>query len=363
MDKDKAAFAHQYAKIGFEVIPVYSVKDGACECSKKNRCKSPGKHPRTLHGFTDSSSSTDQIDRWWQKHPNANVGVATGNKSGIVVLDIDPKNGGFESLAELQATHGELPKTYTVKTGGGGAHYYFQYPEGETHIKGSAGTISDGLDIRADGGFVVAPPSDHVSGGKYSSEDFNANIEVMPDWFLSLIIDRKVPAKHSESGIIMEGSRNSSLTSIAGKARSNGMPKSELKTFLLEENERRCCPPLDHEEVMKIVGSVTRYMQGEEKYLFTWREMVMTSKLETGIKQVLFALSFRMNKSGRNCFPTIEQLATYTSMSRKTVGKHLTHSEKLGWIKRYKHNSGNGNSYWNYGYIATDPPDGSGLDG
>ena len=362
MDNDVAAVAHQYANDGLAVFPVYEIKDGSCSCHKKDSCKSPGKHPRTRNGVKDASTSHGQITQWWKKFPDANIGIATGLISGIVVVDVDPRHGGDESLAQLQLNNGDLPETMTANTGGGGIHLYFKYPESEAHIKNSVSAIAQGVDIRADNGFVIAPPSNHISGGQYHFRVSDAPISDMPDWLLSMIIDHATPAGNVDFETIGVGSRNISLTSIAGRARAVGMSKSKLKTFLLEENVRLCTPPLDHSEVIRIFDSVIRYKQGEENYLFTWRERIINSDLPAGMKHVLCVLSLRMNQRGRSCYPTISKLASYTSMSRKTIGKHLAAAEKMGLIRRYKH-SGNENGHWNYGYIATEPNDELNTDG
>jgi putative DNA primase/helicase len=107
------------------------------------------------------------ILRWSSEWPNANVGIATGSKSGTFVLDVDPRNGGDESLEALQQDIGELPETVTVRTESGGRHFYFQFGDTDT-FRNSASKLGPGLDIRAEGGFVVAPPSLHISGNRYA---------------------------------------------------------------------------------------------------------------------------------------------------------------------------------------------------
>src|SRR3954468_4151831 len=96
---------------------------GRCACGTKD-CSSPAKHPRTKHGHKDASRDADQVATWWKACPSANVGVRTGE--GLVVLDVDPRNGGASTLRELVARHGALPNTWTVHTGGGGMHFYFR---------------------------------------------------------------------------------------------------------------------------------------------------------------------------------------------------------------------------------------------
>jgi len=109
--------ALRYAKLGWHVLPLHGISNGRCTCGKPD-CSSPGKHPRLQNGYKVASKNRKQITRWWKQWPDANVGVCTGVKSGVVVLDIDPRNGGDKSLAKLVKEHGPLPATLHVKTGG-----------------------------------------------------------------------------------------------------------------------------------------------------------------------------------------------------------------------------------------------------
>jgi len=184
----RLAAALGYAARGWPVFPVHSVNaDGTCTCSDLN-CGSPGKHPHTAHGFNDATTDLKKIKRWWQRWPEANVGIATGEESGVVVLDIDPDHGGVESLARLEAEHGALPDGPRVKSGGGGTHYYFGHP-GE-RLRNSAGKVGPGLDIRGDGGYIIAPPSRHVSGGHYEWQMplDGQLLPEMPQWMLALAL-------------------------------------------------------------------------------------------------------------------------------------------------------------------------------
>lgn len=142
-----------YARHGWLVFPLHTVIDGGCDCRRP--CHSPGKHPRTMKGFKDATTDLDVIDRWWSMWPAANVGIRTGMESGIVVIDIDPRNGGLETAATLP-----LRRTAQVLTQGDGFHLYYLYPE-EGAVAGSLGA---GVDVKADGGYVAAPPSVGVDG-------------------------------------------------------------------------------------------------------------------------------------------------------------------------------------------------------
>jgi len=155
-----------YLAAGFAVFPVHEMlADGRCSCLKPN-CTSPGKHPRTQHGHKDASKELAPVAQWWQHFPNANIGIATGSISGVFVLDIDSKSGGLESLHDLEARSGNLPRTPVVETGGGGRHYFFALPPDRV-VKNSTSQVGAGIDVRGDGGYVVAAPSNHASGGQY----------------------------------------------------------------------------------------------------------------------------------------------------------------------------------------------------
>jgi len=121
-------------------------------------CEPGGKAPLTYNGFWDATTDSGRIGIWWGRWPGANVGVPTGERSGMLVLDVDPRDGGPESLAELERTVGPLPETAKARTGGGGMHIFFRYPAGE-EVRNSTGRLGPGLDVRGEGGYVVVPPS------------------------------------------------------------------------------------------------------------------------------------------------------------------------------------------------------------
>ena len=163
-----------HAEQGYQVLPVHGVRDGACLCKAGPRCRCAGKHPATLHGLRDATSDPDQIREWWRKNPEANIGIRTGG--GFLVLDVD----SLESLAWLEHEHGPIPETLTVRTGGGGLHYFFRT---NRSIRNSVGKIGPGINIRGEDGYVVTSPSLHVSGQRYSVE-VDAPLAEMPDWLV-----------------------------------------------------------------------------------------------------------------------------------------------------------------------------------
>ena len=259
-----------YADRGWSVFPVYEPGDGPARCSCANEsCDSPAKHPRTQRGLQDGTTDGEAIRGWWASCPAANVAIVTGATSGLVVLDVDPRHGGEEALRDLETQYASLSMTVTAETGGGGLHYYFALPLGLA-VRNSAGRLGPGLDVRCDGGYVVAPPSRHSSGGQYAwlAEGHPDDCEpaTIPEWLLVLLTERNVSssrppddADEAGDGRIPEGQRNDSLASLAGKMLHSGMTNEEIAFSLLAVNEQRCAPPLSEGEVLRIVQSIGRY--------------------------------------------------------------------------------------------------------
>lgn len=172
--------ARKYAAEELYVLPLHGIRDGNCTC-KRRKCTSPGKHPRTGHGVKDATRNRDTIASWWEKWPDANVGIATGRVSNFVVLDVDPRNQGDDTLAKLEKEHGALPSTLVSDTGGGGKHFLFSYPPGGV----SSGKPWQGIDLQSDGAYIVAPPSLHVSGVPYRWRKSSApQLAELPDWII-----------------------------------------------------------------------------------------------------------------------------------------------------------------------------------
>jgi hypothetical protein len=193
--------------------------------------------------------------------------VLTGKKSGIVVLDVDPRHGGKRTLGELQKRYGRLPETLVSKTGGGGQHYFFRHPG--YHTRTRQGALGPGLDLKADGGYIVAPPSLHRSGRLYrwSGEGLSqgVNIAEAPVWLLSRFRsknDSRPDQRGSAAVKITEGKRNATLTSLGGAMRRKGMSREAIEGALLAENRIRCIPPLSDAEVKRIAANVAKYSAG-----------------------------------------------------------------------------------------------------
>jgi len=171
--------AIEYVKKGWLVFPLHSVKkDLQCTCGKVG-CTDAGKHPRTRQGHKDATRDLAQVDKWFKKgRAKSNIGIVTGERSGITVIDIDIGEGKFgkESWAELIKEHGE-PETLMAQTGSGGLHVIFQY---NSALKTASNILGKGIDCRNDGGYIVAAPSHHWSGGKYKWLNWGTDLAVLP---------------------------------------------------------------------------------------------------------------------------------------------------------------------------------------
>lgn len=248
--------ALDYAARGWKVFPLHTMRGSACSCGKEN-CQSAAKHPHIKEWQHHCSFDSEAIREWWRKWPDANIGLATGVESGFFVLDVDPRHGGKESLQQLVKRNGSFPKTLASNTGGGGYHLFFKTPE----IKVTNRTnILPGIDVRGDGGYIVAPPSIHKSGLQYSwmKEFIDNPINDPPHWLLQLFFNKQF-SRTGFGHLVFEGGRNSFLFSEAGKLRNMGLDQNQLQIRLKEINSLRCSPPLSDDEVQTICMSIARY--------------------------------------------------------------------------------------------------------
>ena len=182
--------------------------DAALELAARGRLVMPlrpgTKQPATVHGFKDATTDPSVIRQWWACWPRANVGIRTGMGTGIVVLDIDPPVG-YRSLEQLISTHGPLPEGPTVSTPRDGRHHYFAHPGGIT-VPNSAGKLGMGLDVRGDGGYVVAPPS--VVGARgYSWHGRATELPPCPRWLLDALRPPVPPAIARRRLVVLPGGR------------------------------------------------------------------------------------------------------------------------------------------------------------
>lgn len=225
-----------------------------------------GKVPFAKGGFHQAVDDCEQAEKLFKPHPGCNLAVATGKVSGIFVLDIDIKKEtkGDESLIELTKKYTPLPNTILAKTWSGGFHYYFNYPH-DIIIKNKAG-IQPGIDIRGDGGYVVAPPS-VIEGKTYEwiNHPDKTNIADAPEWLIQLIIEHKpVIDLSAENGGVIRENRNDTLMYMGVGLRRMGWNGERINELLQETNTLRCKPPLSDTEVTKISKSVARYAKKTE---------------------------------------------------------------------------------------------------
>src|SRR5215213_9736264 len=227
--------AAEYRRRGWSPIPI------------KERSKEP--NLLELRPYLTRKATKEELNAWrW-----SGVGIVTGPVSGVLVLDVD----GTEGEDELQK-YGH-PVTPMVRTASGGLHLYFKHPE--QHVRTGI-RVAPGLDVKATGGYVVAPPSLGPNGRPYewlvSPEE--ADLAEPPQWLMDLLAqDRSKGPAPPVGERIPSGKRNDALASLAGSMRRRGMDEAEILAALLVANEQRCQPPLKAAEVEKIAASVARY--------------------------------------------------------------------------------------------------------
>jgi hypothetical protein len=240
--------AQDYAACGWSVVPI----------------QPRGKRPLVAWlALQQHIADTQEIAGWFRRWPDANVGIVTGHISGIVVVDVDPRHGGQQSLADLEREHGPLPRTAEVATGGGGRHLYFVHRGALLHNRVG---LRPGIDLRAEGGCVVAPPSVHPSGRRYAwvVAPHDAPPADLPAWLLHTA-GAAGQSRHSlthwrqlvRDGVD-EGARNATLASLTGHLLWHEVDAAVALELLLAWNRVRCRPPLPDDEVARVVQSIAR---------------------------------------------------------------------------------------------------------
>ncbi len=289
--------ALSYARRGWAVLPLHALLADGCSCLKPE-CTSVAKHPRSdgrllPHGVHSASKDETTIRAWWERWPNANIGLAMGGPSGLVALDVDPAHGGEESLAQLLAEVGPLPATMTSLTGGGGRHLFFRP---QCRLANSVGTLGAGLDVKSDGGYVVAPPSMHRSGRPYAwlagHGPGEVDIAPAPDWLgtgargqgagvnrQSSIVNGAQRSALSTQHCIPEGERNTTLFGLAARLRRGGLSAEAVAAAVHAHNAATCQPPLAQAEVERLVASALRGGSDSPQSSLLYREEVMDGRI------------------------------------------------------------------------------------
>jgi Bifunctional DNA primase/polymerase, N-terminal/Primase C terminal 1 (PriCT-1) len=246
-DNQLLTAALRYAGLGYAVFP----------------CVPGGKTPLTARGYQDATTDVAQIEAWWQQHPHANIGLATG---GMVVLDIDDTSCPWLTTSadrEFSLLSGAIAETPR-----GGRHYVFRLPPGKAY-RCSAGRLAEHVDVRSEGGYVVVAPSVNGNGRGYrwvESHELERGPACLPEppaWLIEeldqLDTAPAVQAPGGDGEAIPEGRRNATLARFAGVMRRSGMSVDEIAGSLGVINQRRCQPPLPDREVSAIARSIGRY--------------------------------------------------------------------------------------------------------
>lgn len=239
-------WALYYAELGLAVFPL----------AYRNKV------PAIEGGCKAATTEKSKIERWWNQNPRYNIGIATGNKSnGLVVIDLDvDKNkgiDGYEVLRDWQNKHGELPETWQSITGRGGYHYFYK----DTITHSNKVGLYEGVDIRGEGGYIVAPPSVHPNGNTYEWEQEPKEYEIaqvddiVNDFFKGekQRIDSEHKTNFKVPELIPEGKRVDTIVRLIASLRTKGLDDDAIKAAVRVENEKRCNPPLKEKELEKAV--------------------------------------------------------------------------------------------------------------
>lgn len=271
MNTTKLDYALHYASLGIPVLPLhYITEENSCSCGEVKPCKR-AKHPvggLVPHGLIDASTDPKIIRQWFDGKP-FNIGICTGDISQIFVLDRDDRDGGAQSLSDLEAVHGQLPATLTQRTGNG-VHYLFRFPADQL-VKNSAKKLAPGLDIRGLGGYIVAAPSVHENGNTYTWLDCDMpsreQIATAPPWLLKLIAQSVIKAPNNPGTAkpinpfgnllfqwpdkIEDGQgREDFILRAAGHLRGKGLDQPIIERILLDYNAANITPPIDADAVL-----------------------------------------------------------------------------------------------------------------
>lgn len=228
--------ALEYAVQGLQVFPVHWMREhGICLCGKAD-CSSPRKHSLTKDGCLCATDDQEQIERWWTSNPDANIGIATGRRSGPFVVHLDGEAG----IEQFESRYGQFDVP-TVATGGGGRHLWFAYPD---DCDLSNGTRLHGLpvDVRGTGGYVLSPPSNHHSGGSCKwLQPVTGALPTIPENLREWILSSKPMTfieDLEECPGVSEGNRNSTLAEYIGRHLAYGEPVTTIIDKAIDRGQR-----------------------------------------------------------------------------------------------------------------------------
>lgn len=259
-------WAHYYQSLGLPVLPIHGIveRDGVlgCACGKAG-CTSPGKHPLPRDGVRSRSHDAKVAEKWWTDTPGASIAIATGPH--LAIVDVDPAKGGLASLEQMREALGvALDTPWVVSTGGGGLHLGFR---GDAGVRNQVGLLP-GIDVRGEGGYVVAPPSRHISGKLYEwhcdSLPPPAGLPPLPDLGRFRRPDGAPNDRaRGANGLVGEGRRNATLASVAGALRRFGAGPDAIAAVAAAVNTSAFDRPLPAGELDRTVRSVSRYASAD----------------------------------------------------------------------------------------------------
>lgn len=204
---DVLAAALVYAAMGWPVLPVAGMVGGTCGCRSRARCTHPAKHPLIKDGTRSATVDVGQVRDWWRYWPWAGIGIVTGARSQLVVVDVDPRYGGDDTLEMLVERRELSVATLTARTGSGGVHLCYRLPSGHkaANTSGRLPGVGDtpGIDVRGDGGYIVAAPSSHRSGDRYRWDPHSPTVRAAPS--CTLCVQRRSSVGTEARGVTGSG--------------------------------------------------------------------------------------------------------------------------------------------------------------
>jgi putative DNA primase/helicase len=355
-----------FASHGWAIFPVHWMNGNVCSCGDAN-CYSPGKHPLVPHGFYDATTDNELITNWHKRWAGANWAMRTGGKAaggaGILIVDIDNKSGGFVTWDMLREDHPGAIETVSVVTGNGGQHLWFLYPDGYK-IGSSQGILGPGIDIRANLGYALIPPSVTTQPYKFEINPDDVKIAELPEWILhSLNSNRqekdkpKMPAAAKIGDVVQQGERHSTLLEIGGAMRRVGFDADIIQSTLQVLRDERFSDG-DHQvtddEITAVIdwldsknaefaftdlGNAERFLQEHSpdvRYCFTWEKWLIWDGKRWAIDDTA-ELQRKAHQTVRNIY--IEAANAKDDNKRRAIASHAIHSESRSRIENMLHSA------------------------
>jgi len=320
-------------------------------------CEQGGKKPLTPNGHLDATTDPRKIHMWWNRHPDANIATPTGKRSGILAVDHDTYKEGTASLEEVEAILGPVSKGVTIATGSGGRQYLSRYPEG-SNIRNATGVLP-GVDIRGEGGYILTPGS--ATKGTYKRLDKRPLSEPPAQLVRTLTEPQRDAVKirgittaasvSVDGPAILEGTRDVTLTRIAGRLHDGTRSPDDLVEELLKINAQRCDPPLPDQQVVKVARSIhgrEPCRAGRPKEIDelvrvlsdfwhgqTWKKLA--KKSEARFARALITEGRKFGKrvpTGLRVEKSFRQMAEILGVHRNTITNLVGRAKKAGWLRQ-----------------------------